>query len=252
MLFAFRNIGEPRDYFIFTLFLIVAVCISLVMHELAHGYVAKWNGDFTAKNMGRLTVNPIKHFDLVGFIMMMTVGFGYAKPVPVNPYNFKHYRKGLFTVAIAGICMNLILAFFSALLLDLMFLGLLETGGEAFWYFMQFFSISVQINIAFAFFNLLPIFPLDGFRIVEVFTKRNNRFCRFMRENGQYILWGLVGLSFIVQMATQYVSTLPSWFTYFDILGTYINFFVDKVMWLFTNFWALMIPPIRDFMFILG
>ena len=251
MLFAFRNADSATEYIIYTLFLLVAVCIALVLHEVAHGLVAKWNGDYTAKYEGRLTLNPIKHFDPIGLIMMLTVGFGYAKPVPVNPYNFKHSRRGMFTVAIAGICTNLILAFLSSLFYDLMFLGYINTLSEAFVYFMNFFEISMQINIAFAFFNLLPIFPLDGFRIVETFTKRGNAFCRFMRTNGQYILWGLVGLSLIVQMAGRY-ATLPSWFGYVDVLGTYIDFFTEKVMWLFVNFWALMMPPVRQWLWLIG
>lgn len=245
MLFAFRNASSPAEYIVFTLFLLIAVVVALVLHELAHGFVAKWNGDYTAKYEGRLTLNPIKHFDPIGLIMMLTVGFGYAKPVPVNPYNFKHYRRGMFTVAIAGVCMNFILAFFSALMYDLMFLGYLNTAVEGFWYMMQFFDISMSINLAFAFFNLLPIFPLDGFRIVETFTHRGNRFCGFMRTNGQYLLWGLVGLSLVVQMAFRYAPSLPYWFEYFDVLGTYIDFFVQHVMWLFVHFWALMMPPVR-------
>ncbi|MDE7463850.1 MAG: site-2 protease family protein [Clostridiales bacterium] len=231
--------------------MLIAVCVALVLHEVAHGLVAKWNGDYTAKYEGRLTLNPLKHFDPIGLVMMLTVGFGYAKPVPVNPYNFKHRTRGQFTVAIAGICTNFILAFLSALFYDLMFLGYINTSAEAFWYFMQFFAISMQINIAFAFFNLLPIYPLDGFRIIETFTRRGNKFCSFMRTNGRYILWGLVGLSLIVQMAYRY-ATLPGWFSYIDVLGTYIDFFVDKVEWLFVNFWSLMIPPVRELLWLVG
>ena len=91
--------------------LIVAlvVLISMILHELAHGYVALWNGDATAKVNRRLTLNPLAHFDIIGFFMLMTVGFGYAKPVPVNPYNFRHQKRGIFTVAIAGVTVNLVL-----------------------------------------------------------------------------------------------------------------------------------------------
>ncbi len=248
MIFAAMYGTDPLDYFIIILFTLVAVVIALVLHEVSHGLVAKWNGDMTAKYSGRLTLNPIKHFDLIGFVMMMLVGFGYAKPVPVNPANFKHFRRGLFTVAIAGICMNIILAFFSALLYDLMIFGMLNAtsaaAAEAFWYFSLFFSISATINLSLVFFNILPIFPLDGFRIVETFTHRGNKFCAFMRTNGQYILWGLVGLSFIVSMAFNYTSNLPYWFEYIDVLGTYLDFFVDNVCLAFMRFWGLMIPGV--------
>ncbi len=110
MIFALRNGQNALDYFVLIVLTLIAVCISLVLHEVAHGLVAKWNGDYTAKYAGRLSLNPLKHFDLIGFIMMMLIGFGYAKPVPVNPYNFKHYKRGMVTVAIAGVVTNMIIA----------------------------------------------------------------------------------------------------------------------------------------------
>ncbi|MBD5132319.1 MAG: site-2 protease family protein [Clostridiales bacterium] len=249
MIFAMRYGGsDPLNYFVLLVLTLLAVCIALVLHEVAHGLVAKWNGDFTAKYAGRLTLNPLKHFDLIGFIMMMLIGFGYAKPVPVNPYNFKHRTRGMITVAIAGVVTNLIIAFIGSLCFCLMqwawsYAMVYSTAGVArlCWYIMMFFSILTTINLSLVFFNILPIFPLDGFRVVEAFTHQGNKFCAFMRTNGQYILWGLVGLSFIVSSAQNYVN-LPSWFGYIDILGTYLNFFVGNVSWLFTQLWWLMIP----------
>lgn len=246
MIFAINYAQSPLDFFIILVLALLAVCISLVLHEVAHGLVAKWNGDYTAKYAGRLTLNPLKHFDLIGFILMMLVGFGYAKPVPVNPANFKHYRRGLVTVAIAGVVVNLILAFVSSLCVCLMVLALNHTtttgAARVCWYIWLFFRILTTINLSLLFFNILPIFPLDGFRVVEALTRRGNKFCRFMRTNGQYILWGLVGLSFIVSSAMSRVSGLPIWFKYIDVLGTYINFFVNKLFYLFTSFWGLMVP----------
>lgn len=233
--------GEPLDKFIFSVFILVAACIAIVLHEVAHGLVAKWNGDYTAKYAGRLTLNPVKHFDLYGFLMFAVVGFGYAKPVPVNPNNFKHYRRGLFTVAIAGICMNIILAFLSAMFYVLMMLGVNNVGHRAFEYFGEFFRISCTLNLSLVFFNLLPIYPLDGFRIVETFTHRGNKFCSFMRTNGRYLLLGLVGLNIVVDMAFRYASALPYWFSYFDILGTYLRFFVSHVGGAFIKLWSIII-----------
>lgn len=249
MIFAAMYSDGALDYLIYLFLTLVAVCIALVLHEVAHGLVAKWNGDYTAKYAGRLSLNPLKHFDLIGFVMMMLVGFGYAKPVPVNPVNFKHYRRGLITVAIAGVVTNLIIAFLSALFYCLMHFawGRAMYGGASMgvvdlcWYLMRFFAILATINLSLVFFNILPVFPLDGFRVVEALTHRGNKFCAFMRTNGQYILYGLVGLSFIVSMAQSYVA-LPSWFGYLDILGTYLDFFVNNVLWVFTRFWWLMIP----------
>lgn len=244
-----RYADNPLDGFIILVLVLIAVIISLVLHELAHGLVAKWNGDYTAKYAGRLTLNPLKHIDPIGFIMMMLVGFGYAKPVPVNPYNFKHYRRGMITVAIAGVVVNLIIAFFGALGYCLMALAY----NHAFFtassgvlrlceYLLQFFGILTTLNICLLFFNILPIFPLDGFRLVEAFTHRGNKFCAFMRVNGRYILYGLVGLSFIVSTAINNFARMPSWFGYLDVLGTYLDFFSGHLFDLFTKFWWLMVP----------
>ena len=89
----------------------VAILFVLCPHEFAHAYVAYKNGDPTAKIYGRMTLNPLKHLDPVGFILFALVGFGWAKPVPINANNFRNYKSGMFTTAIAGVCINLIIAF---------------------------------------------------------------------------------------------------------------------------------------------
>lgn len=207
----------------------------MVLHELAHGYVALWNGDATAKVNGRLTLNPLAHFDIIGFFMLMTVGFGYAKPVPVNPFNFRHQKRGIFTVAIAGITVNLILAFFSAGLFALFSWLMVKFAGAAtvLSYFATFFYYMIVVNLGFFFFNLLPLHPLDGFRIIEAFTRYNNRAVMFFRKYGQYFLLALVGVSILVD-----IFHLPY---YFDPLGMYISVCVNGVKLLFGKFWGLFI-----------
>ncbi|MCH5157704.1 MAG: site-2 protease family protein [Clostridiales bacterium] len=233
-------------YFVMILMSLVAAYLAIVPHEIAHGLVALWNGDPTAKYNGRLTMNPVKHFDLIGFIMMFLMGFGYAKPVPVNPGNFKHYKRGLFAVAIAGIATNIIIAFLSTLFYSLCSYGMFNVKTDQAYnvlvYLKAFFQLLASLNLSLAFFNLLPIFPLDGYRMIESFTSPYNRFCRFMRVNGRYILYGLIGLSLIISMASRY--PIPSWFRYFDILGTYRSFFAGNLYNLFINFWRLMIPGV--------
>lgn len=215
------------------LLMAVAVVISIVLHEIAHGYVALWNGDPTAKINGRLTVNPVKHFDLIGFIMLMVCGFGFAKPVPVNPFNFKHQKRGIFTVAIAGVTVNMILAFLASGLMVLMDLMAVWFDGAAgaFYGFSNFFFYLMAVNLSLFFFNLLPIYPLDGFRVVEAFTRFNNPVAKFIRDYGMYILIGLVGLGLIVDL-----FKMPF---YFDILGTYIIYARNAVIKLFMMFWGL-------------
>ena len=90
---------------------IPALLMALILHEIAHGLVALWNGDQTAKMYGRLSLNPLKHFDWIGLVMMVLVGFGWAKPVPIDPNNFKKRKLGCITVSIAGVITNLFLAF---------------------------------------------------------------------------------------------------------------------------------------------
>ncbi len=247
MIFGLGLGSDALTYFVYIVMSLVAAYLAIVPHEIAHGLVALWNGDPTAKNCGRLSMNPMKHFDPIGFVMMFVMGFGYAKPVPVNPNNFKHYKRGLFAVSIAGIATNIIIAFLSALLLCLMrygyFAATTVAARTAFIYFENFFYLLGIINLSLAFFNLLPIFPLDGYRMIESFTSPYNRYCRFMRANGRYILYGLIGLSLIISLASRYVA-LPYWIEYFDILGLYRNFFVFNLHDVFIKFWELMIPGV--------
>ena len=220
-----------------------AVVISMTMHEYAHGVVALWNGDYTAKSSGRLTFNPLKHFDLIGFIMLMTVGYGYAKPVPVNPYNFKHPRRGIFTVSIAGICMNLILAFVStALYMGFgVWAGNTSTvfGLKVTLFFSEFFLYMTMINTSLAVFNLLPFYPLDGFRILESFTRYNNKFTSFLRNYGRYILIGLIGISIIIDVFN--LKAVSPAFYYIDILGLIMDYGAGNIQYVFMLFWRLII-----------
>ena len=110
---------DPLGFFTFMLYRAPAVLIALTLHELSHGYVAYLCGDNTAKSMGRLSLNPFKHLSLIGTLMMFTVGMGWAKPVPVNPYNYRHGRRDDFLVSIAGVTMNFILFTLATLLMVL-------------------------------------------------------------------------------------------------------------------------------------
>ncbi|WP_038057360.1 site-2 protease family protein [Thermus amyloliquefaciens] len=152
-----------------------ALVFSLVLHELGHAYAAYRFGDVTAKRQGRLTLNPLRHLDPLGTALLLLVGFGWAKPVPINPAAFRSYRMGLFVVSIAGIVINLVLAVFFALLVRGLFaldpLGVaLTLRGEgqtvAGLLALAFFFAS-SINLVLAVFNLLPIPPLDGSKILQ-------------------------------------------------------------------------------------
>ena len=150
------------------LFSIIVLIFSVVIHEVAHGYMALRFGDSTAKNMGRLTLNPIKHIDIVGSIIVPLVLIllpgnlilGWAKPVPYNPYNFKNRKWGEFWVAFAGPLSNLIIGSIFIILIRLSpLLGLSPT-------IVTLAFVVVLINFVLAFFNLIPIPPLDGSKIL--------------------------------------------------------------------------------------
>ena len=155
--------------------LIPSLVFSLSFHEYAHAWMAHRLGDNTAAHMGRLTLNPIAHLDLMGSMALLIMGFGWAKPVPVDSRFLNDPKNDMVKVAAAGPIANIILAVFAAILLRLFFdLGMVSNS------FKTFFIIFMQINITLAVFNLIPLSPLDGSQILSPFLEK-----RF----GADILW---------------------------------------------------------------
>lgn len=182
---------------------VLSAVFAISLHEVAHGYAAYKMGDATAKVQGRLTLNPVAHFEPIGLLMFLLVGFGFAKPVPVNPYNFKDLRKGMLLVSFAGVIANfiqMILAF--GLWIGFGCAARVYAGESAFLIYLLFFLncfmlFACLLNAVLIAFNLLPIYPLDGFRVVESLTPYDNAYVRFMRRYGQYILIGIVVIGFV-------------------------------------------------------
>lgn len=147
---------------------IPGLLLAISMHECAHGYAAYFMGDRTAKYSGRLSLNPLHHLDLVGTLCMLFFHFGWAKPVPINPNNFKRGRLGIIVVSLAGPFANFIIGLLSALIY--LYILLFVRSSAPIWDFMQMvFLYSTYMNIGLMIFNLIPIPPLDGSKILMEF-----------------------------------------------------------------------------------
>ncbi len=171
--------------------LVIPLLYSIILHELAHGWVADKMGDSTARWLGRLSLDPRKHLDPIGTLMLFIFGFGWAKPVPVNFNNLHDLRKGLILVSAAGIVANILLAFAAQLILRLL-------NPETFGAISTFLIYMSQINIMLAAFNIIPIPPLDGSKILMGFSSRQFQYSLARLEPyGFFIIIGLLWLGIL-------------------------------------------------------
>ena len=237
------------DRLVYYLLSAVAALIALTVHEYCHGYAAYRLGDNTAKNMGRLTLNPIKHIDPYGAICMVLFHVGWAKPVPVNARNFKDPKKGFAITAAAGPASNLILGFFSALIYLVVFALVkdLTFTSKTFGYLLisntlSFLYIFHSINIGLGLFNLLPIPPFDGSRLLNVFLPPKTYFAIMKYEKQIYIgvlVWLLLG-NYVAGFIRNIVGGgilywLAGIFSLSGMLSTIIGWVSDLMM----GFWQL-------------
>lgn len=189
MLFSILRGASGIEIAILFLARLFVVFCTLPVHEYAHAFVADKLGDKTARLSGRLTLNPMAHIDILGAIMILFVGFGYAKPVPVNPRNFKNPKNGMAFTALAGPFSNILMAIVFMLLSNVLSLFGSSLFVQAFYVF---FSFAASINIGLAVFNLIPIPPLDGSRVLELLIpdKYYYKFAQYER----YIVIVIFGL----------------------------------------------------------
>ncbi len=208
MLFSLLQGNNPADIFLSLLLTCPIILLALCLHEVAHGWMAWKCGDSTAYNMGRLTLNPLKHLDPIGTICMLVIGYGWANPVPVNSRNFKNPRRGMALTAAAGPASNGLLGLFSALIAGVL-LGLYyvlpfsnDLSANIYTWTYVFFNLSAQINFTYMIFNLIPLPPFDGSRIAYVFLPDRIYF-GVMRYERQ-ILMGVLILMIVLTNFTDF------------------------------------------------
>ena len=180
----FTNIS---DFLIYLLEMLLAILVSITFHEYAHAAVAYKLGDPTAKNMGRMSLDPTRHLDLMGIVCFVLFGWGWAKPVMTNSRNLKNPRRDDLLISIAGPVANLITAFvFFAVYFTSKILGNDSV------ILLNILSTIVSVNISFALFNLLPVYPLDGYHVLtSIFPKLGFKFFAFMSHYGMWLLFAL-------------------------------------------------------------
>lgn len=187
-----------KQFFLGLLFMLPVLLISLTLHEFSHAAMAYALGDPTAKYNGRLTLNPIRHLDPLGAVMMVLFRFGWAKPVPVNPMNFKNRKGGMALTALAGPLSNIVLAF----VCELLFVKVPAIRSN--WISYEFFYYMIASNIMLCFFNLIPINPLDGSRILALFLPESAEMFLYRYE-------GVLNVLIIVLMFTGFLSKPLGW-----------------------------------------
>lgn len=183
--------GFDFSYLLGILRSVIPSLICITLHELSHGLVAYRLGDDTAKRAGRLTLNPLKHLDPIGLLMMVTVHFGYAKPVPVNMNKFKNPKRDMAITALAGPVSNVLITLVCLLLYGLLYLPL--QGGNVGEFVLDMLDLTAYISIGYAIFNILPIPPLDGSKVLfSVLDEESYRKLMRYERYGGLILMALV------------------------------------------------------------
>lgn len=199
MLFNALTSGNFASAIIILLYSLLGVMVAMTVHEWAHAFAAYKLGDPTAKNLGRMSLDPLKHMDPIGTICLVLFGFGWARPVMVNPRNLKNYRRDDAIISLAGPIMNLLTAF---LFLGIYFL-VLYTFGITNEIVLNILNYIISINLGLGIFNLIPIPPLDGFHVINsIFIRRSFKVVEFLQRYGFIILLVLLASGVLTNIMT--------------------------------------------------
>lgn len=190
------------------IFRIPALLVALTIHEYAHARAAVSLGDPTPRFLGRLTLNPIPHLDPMGLIMFWLFKFGWAKPVPINPNNFRNWRQGMIITSLAGPLSNILVAFLTVFIFELSRIGGYIPSSDV----VKIVGNMYTMNLFFAIFNLLPFPPLDGSKVLTVFLpSRYNHILDKLEQYGPFILLALVAFGVVgnlIQPLYQIIHTI--------------------------------------------
>ena len=185
------NLFTSSDLLIVLISIVVYLSVLFIVmpaHEFSHAWAAKRQGDYTAYYMKRYTLAPFSHIDAKGFLFLVIFGFGWAKPVPVDPRNYKRGKWSEVCVSLAGVTTNIIQGIIFCGLYSAFMNFVPATINIYIWYaYYMFFNYGVIISFSLALFNLLPIYPLDGFRFIEAVTRPDNGFVSFVRRNSFWL-----------------------------------------------------------------
>ncbi len=195
------------DIIIYIISASIVIFLTLPVHEWAHGFAAYKLGDNTAKYMGRLSFNPLRHIDYIGALMILVFGFGWAKPVPVDPRYFKNPKRDMALTALAGPLSNIIMAFIALFLYSALAVVLGDNNSVIAEYIWLFFYFVAYINISLAVFNLVPIPPLDGSKILSAILPTRTYYKLMQYERYSFIILAVLLYSGVLSKPLGYISS---------------------------------------------
>ncbi|OGL67208.1 hypothetical protein A2856_04070 [Candidatus Uhrbacteria bacterium RIFCSPHIGHO2_01_FULL_63_20] len=208
---------------------VAAIMLSLTVHEFSHALVGKWRGDRTAEHEGRLTLNPLAHVDPLGFLSLLLVGFGWAKPVPYNPYNLRNPAWDGVAIALAGPFSNLLLASMSAFALRFLVGSQIITQLNLLVVFLFFL---ILLNLGLAFFNFIPVHPLDGSKLFFALTD-HPKYARLrfaVAHYGPQLLMALVVISLVTPFNVFFFVSAPTYAACDFLLSDHCQGFLGAVL----------------------